>query len=58
MKVALKQKVLFSNILIFSPLSEYEFIIEGTCFGTKVRSITSYTKSARVANSRGKNQYM
>ena len=35
-----------------------EFIIEGTCFGTKVRSITSYTKSARVANSRGKNQYM
>ena len=35
-----------------------EFIIEGTCFGTKVRSITSYTKSARVANSEGKNQYM
>ena len=35
-----------------------EFIIEGTCFGTKLRSITSYTKSTRVANSGGKNQYM
>ena len=37
-----------------SSKGELEFIIEGTCFGTKVRSITSYTKSARVANSRGK----